>query len=751
MREQDRRARRQQARRGASCCASRAGAHGLLSARWTSCSSSGAEGIVLDLRGNGGGLLTEAVLVSSIFVEDGKIVSVRGRSRPERTEDAQGDAIDEKVPVVVLVDGGSASASEIVTGALRDRGRATVVGTHTSARAWSRRSSRCRTAACSTSPWPTTTCRAARRSARAGSSPRCRARDNPRTARDEALPEALDTLAREARVTPPRGPRGERLRRRWWPCSASAAASSSASRCSATARAPPSTARGSREGDLVLIGSGKRGARVVRELGRPDVARDVLEGLMIDRGLRRAYARQAADEAESSLSEPVRRRRAGGPHRAAHLHDRPRRRAGLRRRDLGPARGGRVRLWVHIADVTRLPAPRRPARARGQRRSTSVYVPGAVEPMLPEVLSNRACSLRPGEEKLAVTVELELDGAERAQGGLPPHAHPQRRPPDLPPGRRDLRRRRPRRGAVGRAAAAAREVAARARGGRDGLELGSPEPVFEFDSDGHVTGVRHEPQTESHRLIERLMILANEQVAGYLADRKQPTLYRVHERPDPSVGRAPARAARQPGRAHAAGAGEHEPAAGGRRGGRGLAHRRPRGAGRRAFGILVLRALKQAFYSPRNLGHAGLASPRYCHFTSPIRRYPDVVAHRALLRGSASTARRGARARARRGGRALLGGRARGDEDRARRRRRLPGLPARAAAGRGRSDEHRPFRGRGRRPDREGRLRALRRARASRASCPARRLRDWWSLNEPGTALVADGSGRSCGWATRSR
>ena len=91
----------------------------------------GAQGIVLDLRGNGGGLLSEGVLVASIFVEDGKIVSVRGRSRRERTEDAVGGAISPKIPVVVLVDGGSASASEIVTGALRDRKRATVVGTTT--------------------------------------------------------------------------------------------------------------------------------------------------------------------------------------------------------------------------------------------------------------------------------------------------------------------------------------------------------------------------------------------------------------------------------------------------------------------------------------------------------------------------------------------------------------------------------------------------------------------------------------------
>jgi len=107
------------------------GAHGVLRREIDKLRRRGAEAILLDLRGNGGGLLSEAVLVSSTFIEDGEIVSVRGRSRPERTEDAEGDAIDEDIPVVVLVDGGSASASEIVAGALRDRGRATVVGTHT--------------------------------------------------------------------------------------------------------------------------------------------------------------------------------------------------------------------------------------------------------------------------------------------------------------------------------------------------------------------------------------------------------------------------------------------------------------------------------------------------------------------------------------------------------------------------------------------------------------------------------------------
>jgi carboxyl-terminal processing protease len=91
----------------------------------------GAHGVVLDLRGNGGGLLSEAVGVASVFLPDGRVVSTRGRAREEHVYNATGGAIDTKIPVAVLVDDHSASASEIVTGALQDRHRATVVGTHT--------------------------------------------------------------------------------------------------------------------------------------------------------------------------------------------------------------------------------------------------------------------------------------------------------------------------------------------------------------------------------------------------------------------------------------------------------------------------------------------------------------------------------------------------------------------------------------------------------------------------------------------
>ena len=407
-------------------------------------------------------------------------------------------------------------------------------------------------------------------------------------------------------------------------------------------RATPVALDGRRasEGDLVLVGSGKRGARVLRTLGRPDVARDVLEGLMLDRGLRRSFPRKVELEALESAAESI-----GADGRAdlrnlpTFTIDPPDSRdfddaISARRED------DRIRLWVHIADVTAYVRPGGVVDQEAARRATSVYVPGAVEPMLPEELSNKACSLRPGEDRLAVTVELELRGTDvlavRFQRSLI---------------RSDARLTYPQVDEVfegraraeepwGEPLAAARAVAAARRERRDArgsLEVNSAEPVFEFDSEGRVTGVGHEPQTESHRVIEELMVLANERVAGYLSDARLPTLYRVHERPDPQsvefmveqlasldvpTPSIPERMSPQQA-ADAAAEASHLVARYSERTGR----------GKRAFGSLVLRSLKQAYYTPRNLGHAGLASPRYCHFTSPIRRLPDIAVHRGLLGG----------------------------------------------------------------------------------------------------------------------
>jgi ribonuclease R len=398
---------------------------------------------------------------------------------------------------------------------------------------------------------------------------------------------------------------------------------------------------GAGDGELVLLGYGKRGPHVVRRLGRPDVARNVLEAHMLERGLRRAFSRAAEAEAMDAAQAPP----WSGPRSDL---------TGLPTFTVDPVTAkdfddaisarleglGEVRVWVHIADVTAYVRPGRRLEAEALGRATSVYVPGAVEPMLAHALSSDACSLRPGEDRAAVTVELLVREAtvvsasfhrslirsdarltyeqvERVFDGRERAADPWGEPLE-----------------------AAREVAAalgsRRAGAGTALEVDSLEPSFLFDSDGHVTGVVHEEQTEAHELIEHLMILANEQVAAYLAERRAPTLYRVHERPDPAAverlveqlatlgiptppvpeGMSPQQAAEL-----AAEASRHVAAW----------VRRRQGRGRQALTALVLRSLKQAAYAPRNTGHAGLGSPRYCHFTSPIRRYPDLVCHRALL------------------------------------------------------------------------------------------------------------------------
>jgi carboxyl-terminal processing protease len=175
------------------------GAHGLVRREIDRLLRRGAEAIVFDLRGNGGGLLSEAVLISSIFIEDGKIVSVRGRHRPEHTQDAQGDAIDGKIPVVTLVDGGSASASEIVTGALRDRKRAKVVGTRTFGKGLVQEIEQLSNGGVLDLTVANYYLPGGETISTKGIKPQIRAADDPDTDRDEALPVALDELLRELR------------------------------------------------------------------------------------------------------------------------------------------------------------------------------------------------------------------------------------------------------------------------------------------------------------------------------------------------------------------------------------------------------------------------------------------------------------------------------------------------------------------------------------------------------------------------
>ena len=395
-------------------------------------------------------------------------------------------------------------------------------------------------------------------------------------------------------------------------------------------------------GDMVLVsGSGGGRGKVVRRIGRPDVARNVIEAFMLHRGLRRRFDEVVEREARDASPPDVHRRDLRSlptftvdPSTARDFDD------AISAEEFD---GGRWRVWVHIADVSAYVRPGTRLDREAYRRATSVYVPGAVEPMLPKSLSAGACSLVPEQDRLAVTVELtgrearvetarfdrslirsderlDYDRVDRVFAGAEPPSAAWAVPL----------------GVARRVAAAMQE----ARERRGGLVVETSEPEFPFDGEGNVSGVRHAEQTESHRLIEHLMIAANEAVAGVLADRGAPTLYRVHGEPEPArievlieqlaslnVPTPPLPQHTSPQQAGEL-AGEISRLVD-------EEVRRRGGRGRAALTSLVVRSLKQAAYSPQNIGHAGLKSPRYCHFTSPIRRYPDLICHRALL-GEAS-------------------------------------------------------------------------------------------------------------------
>jgi ribonuclease R len=408
-------------------------------------------------------------------------------------------------------------------------------------------------------------------------------------------------------------------------------------------------------GDLIVVrpGAGRAGrpggrATIVRRLGRSDVARDVIEGLMVDRGLRRGFD-PAVDHEAREVSGSV----------SAEAPDAT---SGERRdlrslptftvdpvsaRDFDDAisavdeEDGTRRVWVHIADVSAYVAFGSLLDREAYRRATSVYVPAAVEPMLPRALSNNACSLVPGQDRLAVTVEMVIDGDRVRQPAFYRSVIRSDERLDYDRVDRLFAGSESASGVWGPGLACARAAAAAlaARRGRSGaLEVDSAEPEFEFDQRGDVVSIRAVEQTESHRMIEHLMIAANEQVAQFLTAHRAPTLYRVHERPDgiaaerlvdqlaslgvptppvPKGHLSPQQAAELIGAASQLI--------------EAWAVARENGRGRRALTSLVLRSLKQAYYDQRNRGHAGLQLASYCHFTSPIRRYPDLICHRALL------------------------------------------------------------------------------------------------------------------------
>ena len=387
-------------------------------------------------------------------------------------------------------------------------------------------------------------------------------------------------------------------------------------------------------GDLAVVLPGRGRARVERVVGPASSLAAVLEALLEQEGLRAPF--EPYDPPDPPLEGRTDLRDlvtfTVDPDTAKDFDD-----AISARAD-----GDGIRIWVHIADVSAFVPAGSPLDVGASHRGNSVYVPGRVAPMLPPQLADDRCSLRPHVDRLCLTVEVLFDA--KLDAGEPLFYRSIIRSDErltydraqaiLAGGERaDALE-------VGEAIALADRVARelrRRRFARGALRITRPELSFAFD-DGQVERAWLEAEPQAHALVEELMILANEAVAGLLSSRNREALYRVHENPDPqAVALLIAKLADLgvptppvPEDEHMTGS---EAAA--------LVHEISErvteyvgqsGRGRVAFPTLVLRSLKQARYDPRNLGHMGLASRAYCHFTSPIRRYPDLVCHRALLR-----------------------------------------------------------------------------------------------------------------------
>lgn len=389
------------------------------------------------------------------------------------------------------------------------------------------------------------------------------------------------------------------------------------------------------EGELVLVEpAGRGGGRVYERLGDAADIDALMHALAGEAGLADPWPADALAELDrlphDPLPEDPGRRDLRGletftidPQTARDFDD-------ALSVDLG---GDPPAVSVHIADVSAFVAVGCPLDAEAEWRSTSTYLPGRVDPMLPPELSDGVCSLQPGRDRWTLTVELRDGRPARFSRSVIRSAH------RLTYAQADaILAGGPAPGGLGpalAAASAAAEALRRRRLGRGALDVEGGDTAFTL-AEGVVADARPEPGSPAHTLIEQLMIAANEAVAELLSSAGRAAIYRVHEPPDAASLEAlverfealevptPAMPELHTGTDSAAYAGRLSAAV--------AAYSRTSGRGRHAFTSLVLRALRQARYDPANLGHSGLASSAYCHFTSPIRRYPDLVCHRALVR-----------------------------------------------------------------------------------------------------------------------
>ncbi|GBQ31492.1 ribonuclease R [Gluconacetobacter azotocaptans] len=392
------------------------------------------------------------------------------------------------------------------------------------------------------------------------------------------------------------------------------------------------------EGDEIVIaeplpqaGPGLKSARIVERLGRMGDPRSVSLLAIHTHGIPDAFPAEALAEAERARGVSAAGRE---DLRAVPLITID----GADARDFDDAvyaepDGDGFRLIVAIADVAHYVRPGSALDREAQRRGNSVYFPDRVVPMLPEALSNGWCSLRPGEDRGCLFAEIHIDASgtktrHRFGRGIMRSAarltYDQAQQADeADPGESENGSALPD-GLITTLFAAWRALST-ARARRGTLDLDLPERLVRFDPQGRIASIDPRPRYDSHRLIEEFMVLANVAAAEELDRRRRPCLYRIHAPPSPERAEAM--------RDSLSTLGYDLPPVGTMRA-RDLDAVLDRASGTDAAGLVnetILRAQSQAEYSPDNIGHFGLALPAYAHFTSPIRRYADLMVHRALV------------------------------------------------------------------------------------------------------------------------